>query len=76
MNRVRNEYNRKIDGRIKSTRHQDSRVNGKVYKMVARPAMMYSVEMVTLAKRQAVKPAVAEMKIRFHRGDQDGQHLK
>ena len=46
-----------------------ARVKGKVYKMVVRPAMLYSLEAVALTKRQEAELEVAELKmLRFSLG--------
>ena len=50
-------------------RRVPARVNGKVYKVAVRPAMLYGLETVSLTKRQEVEMEVAELKmLRFSLG--------
>ena len=50
-------------------RRVPTRVKGKVYKVAARPAMLYGLEIVALTKRQEAEMEVAELKmLRFSLG--------
>ena len=50
-------------------RREPARVKGKVYRVAARPAMLYGLEMAALTKRQEAEMEVAELKmLRFSLG--------
>lgn len=54
---------------------QKPKVKGKVYKLVVRPAMLYSLEVMALMKRQETELREADLKMFmfFARSDMDGQ---
>ena len=55
--------------RVICNRRLPTRVKGKVYSLVVRPAMVYRLEMVAVTKKQVKKMEVAEMKmLRFAMG--------
>ena len=64
---------RKITG-VLCDKRVPEKVKGKMYKTIARPAMLYGMETVAMTKRQERKMEVAEMKmLRFSLGVTKGE---